>query len=600
MAYLEREEKGDAVRGTTSSNVLVNLQLDSDGKLVIGSMATPTLTAMLTALEKIDDLQQALKSQDTDELISRITDSTGTEINPAKEDGNLASILTAVELIDDLQGALKSVDTDELITRITDSSGTEINPAKEDGNLATAVTHLSAIQTAIELLDDLQGALKSVDTDELISRITDTAGNEINPAKEDGNLADVLTAVEKIDDLQGALKSVDSDELIVRITDSTGAEINPAEEDGNLADILAILENGLGLPYATHRSPLDFAAAYASSTTITLTGLPDTISDASQIVYVKQVDPTGNTSALWINGHNCTLEESGGTLTITPDDGSTPFGSDDVYEIGINFQDKAYDSTIDSLKTSEQSPLSDHYTDAVELVSAQDFTASLADAGAEIDTRSYNQLGLWNVIDINDSIQPRLMVLLKHESGGSEEWEHRFYQFKDADDLRLIRIDVSDVAFVQCQVIVDTVGATAGTITMYHTKAWVPSPVDDTAYGEYMEVNIDISDNAHTIQEVIDRRGYTHMGIQMPAAWTAADLAFLACKTSGGTFADLQDEFDNRLTIAVSAGNYYALGESVCNYLRSVPFLKLQSVDSSDPDTDVSQGDDRVIGIWLE
>jgi len=62
-------------------------------------------------------------------------------------------------------------------------------------------------------------------------------GQRINPAKEDGNLADVKTAAEKIDDLQAALKSVDADELITRITDSSGAEINPAKEDGNLSSI---------------------------------------------------------------------------------------------------------------------------------------------------------------------------------------------------------------------------------------------------------------------------------------------------------------------------------------------------------------------------
>lgn len=60
---------------------------------------------------------------------------------------NIATLLddikTATEKIDDLQGALKSVDSDELITRITDSAGTEINPAKEDGNLSTVNTNIA-------------------------------------------------------------------------------------------------------------------------------------------------------------------------------------------------------------------------------------------------------------------------------------------------------------------------------------------------------------------------------------------------------------------------------------------------------------------------
>jgi ribosomal protein L12E/L44/L45/RPP1/RPP2 len=51
----------------------------------------------------------------------------------------LTAIQTAVEKIDDLQAALKSVGLDELVTRVTNSSGVEINPAKEDGNLASLV-----------------------------------------------------------------------------------------------------------------------------------------------------------------------------------------------------------------------------------------------------------------------------------------------------------------------------------------------------------------------------------------------------------------------------------------------------------------------------
>ncbi len=51
-------------------------------------------------------------------------------------------IKAAVEASDNIANALKSIDTDELVTRTTDSSGVEINPAKEDGNLATAASAL--------------------------------------------------------------------------------------------------------------------------------------------------------------------------------------------------------------------------------------------------------------------------------------------------------------------------------------------------------------------------------------------------------------------------------------------------------------------------
>lgn len=162
--------------------------LDGNGNLKVdavdaGVATESTLADALTALQLIDDLQGALKSQDTDELISRLVTSGGVEIDPATSDKQ-DTMITALQKIDDLQNALKSVDTDELITRLVDSSGTEIDPAKEGGNLAD-------IKTAIEKLDDLQGALLSQDTDKLLSvllgydganyqkMLTDSSGRQI-------------------------------------------------------------------------------------------------------------------------------------------------------------------------------------------------------------------------------------------------------------------------------------------------------------------------------------------------------------------------------------------------------------------------------------
>jgi hypothetical protein len=71
--------------------------------------------------------------------------------------------------------------------KLRNAAGTTINPATADRQ-DTQITSLQKI-------DDLQGALKSVDTDELVVRVVNTAGTEINPAKEDGNLADAATAV---------------------------------------------------------------------------------------------------------------------------------------------------------------------------------------------------------------------------------------------------------------------------------------------------------------------------------------------------------------------------------------------------------------------
>lgn len=79
---------------------------------------------------ELKNLAKALQTNATDELISRISDSGGTQIDPA----------TAA-----LENALKTNDTDELISRITDSGGTEIDPTikgnqlRELENVGTAV-----------------------------------------------------------------------------------------------------------------------------------------------------------------------------------------------------------------------------------------------------------------------------------------------------------------------------------------------------------------------------------------------------------------------------------------------------------------------------
>lgn len=82
--------------------------------------------------------------------------------------------------------------------KVVNAGAGNVGTGTQRTTIADDDTNLSAIKTAIEKIDDLQAALKSVDTDELITRITNSSGVEINPAKEDGNLASIKTAVEKV------------------------------------------------------------------------------------------------------------------------------------------------------------------------------------------------------------------------------------------------------------------------------------------------------------------------------------------------------------------------------------------------------------------
>jgi len=113
------------------------------------------VATVIQLLKNIDNTQLAsLIAQLPATLGQKASASSLATVLSSEQQVILTALQTALEKIDDLQGALKSVDTDELISRITDSAGTEINPAKEDGNLASILTAAQAIQTAVEIIDN--------------------------------------------------------------------------------------------------------------------------------------------------------------------------------------------------------------------------------------------------------------------------------------------------------------------------------------------------------------------------------------------------------------------------------------------------------------
>ena len=100
-------------------------------------------------------------------------------------------------------------------------------------------------------------------------------------------------------------------------------------------------------------SPSDFTATYTSNVTITLSAMPFTITDSSQIVYIKYIPTGGSASEILVNGSGgVTVTASSNVLTV--DGAATPFASGDAYEVGINNQKKGYDSSLDLLKTNVQ------------------------------------------------------------------------------------------------------------------------------------------------------------------------------------------------------------------------------------------------------
>jgi len=122
-----------------------------------GSITETNSSAIKIAVESIGDLQNALKSIDTDELINRITDSSGVEINPATEDGNVSGIKKAVEIIDNFISGSRGLVIEDNSSAIQAAVETIDNFISGNRGLVTEDNSL-AIMTSIGIMDDWESA----------------------------------------------------------------------------------------------------------------------------------------------------------------------------------------------------------------------------------------------------------------------------------------------------------------------------------------------------------------------------------------------------------------------------------------------------------
>lgn len=110
---------------------------------------------------------------------------------------------------------------------------------------------------------------------------------------------------------------------------------------------------------------------------------------------------------------------------------------------------------------------------------AQNFTASWVDYGGEIGTDGHTHLSVWLNIDINDTVNARVRLLVKHTKDGAEYTlpintttesvvtiKPEYCEFSDdADQKMAISFHLDFVIpFVQIQIQAGTVGGTAGQI----------------------------------------------------------------------------------------------------------------------------------------
>jgi hypothetical protein len=274
----------------------------------------------------------------------------------------------------------------------------------------------------------------------------------------------------------------DDDTNLAAINARDGALGDAADVDGTTAAQLRYigeavdgLEDSVQVPFAIYKSPDDFSATYTSSTTITLAATPFTVT-SEQIAYIKYIPVGGTLAAVLVNGQNgVTITISSNVISV--DGASTPFASGDVYEIGINGQAKAYDSSTDQFK-GDVNTVADLYTDVQTLVTAQDLTAAYADFGAEIQRGDMKKLGVWVIADCNDSQDVLLKALGKHTSGGTDEYEINgtaiitLWSGTGTDFKKYYEFDFGVIPIIQLQAIAGTLGATAGDLTISITKIY--------------------------------------------------------------------------------------------------------------------------------
>lgn len=95
-----------------------------------------------------------------------------------------------------------------------------------------------------------------------------------------------------------------------------------------------------------------------------------------------------------------------------------------------------------------------------------------------------------------------------------------------------------------------------------------------------------------SLSGAIDVAGTTLISIQMPAAWTAANLTFQG-SADGSTYADVYNDSGDEYSIPVSASRFVML-DQVQNRFRGMRYFKVRSGTSGTP---VNQGADRVLSL---
>jgi hypothetical protein len=224
---------------------------------------------------------------------------------------------------------------------------------------------------------------------------------------------------------------------------------------------------------AEYTSPSDFTTVWTSAGSVTVSSLPISISDSSQIVYIKATNTTDKTSTTFVQGANgYSFYHSGGIIqiyksgTIITDLTS---GKTWKFEVGLNGSKKGYDLGLNAFNVSLISDVTDRRTDPINLIPAaspQTITTSWVALGSEISAKGFTMAVFYVNLDINTATGVQLRAVGRKASGGSDYdlaieslsagsigIEPEVLQFtNDADQLMLVKVYTDGLPYIELQV----------------------------------------------------------------------------------------------------------------------------------------------------
>jgi len=227
------------------------------------------------------------------------------------------------------------------------------------------------------------------------------------------------TVVTQVIDAAGNVISIDAANT-ARTSSTKVLPVQPIDEQGN------IIKGGGASLSAEYISPFDFTVTYTSASTVTITGLPYTLSTGANIVYIRVRNSSTNVTNTYVNGSSgYAFSHSSGVVTAYLNGvAASIFTSGDMYEMGLNGQEKSYDSTLDIIKVVNQSPdrlayVQDSLYDSTNLAAADNYFPS--STGLSMD--GYRDLSLTGKFIDADGTVTLTVEALNDEDATSGDWQ---------------------------------------------------------------------------------------------------------------------------------------------------------------------------------